>query len=213
MRASVEGSKCSSIYSNTSSMPVCAALPTDQSEWNRSPFVRAHSMINSATPPEAEMRSTPPGPSVGTGDVKTAWWCGLASPMQFGPISAAPAAVQMRQISRSMAAPSVDSSLKPAEMMMMARAPFSSTNTRTASVQCAAETASTPSSMPVGRSFTLRVTGCPWIRRSFGLTMYKSPVNGPSIKFFTNRPPGLCMWFDPPMTAIDRGLMSACVII
>ena len=53
------GSKVRSIYSSTSSTPICLELPTDQTEEKRNPLVSADSMIKRAVPPELEIKSTP----------------------------------------------------------------------------------------------------------------------------------------------------------
>ena len=65
------GSKCSSIYSKTVSMPICLPLPIDHTELNGRPFVTALSRMKTAVAPEPLMKSTPFGLSVGIGFVNT----------------------------------------------------------------------------------------------------------------------------------------------
>ena len=58
-------------YSRTSSTPVCAEFPTDQTLENERPFGTPDSIINTAVAPEPETKSTPLGLSGGIGVVNT----------------------------------------------------------------------------------------------------------------------------------------------
>ena len=68
---SFSASNFSSIYCNTSSMPICLPFPIDQTEWNGNPLITADSRINTAVAPEPDIKSTPLGLSCGMGCVKT----------------------------------------------------------------------------------------------------------------------------------------------
>ena len=124
-----------SIYSKISSTPICAELPTDQTEEKRRPFDNADSIMKSAVPPELEMKSAPSGWNSGIGWLKTPWKFTFISPMQFGPMSDAPASLAAASIRASNAAPSGVSSPKPADMTMKARTPFFFARISTASGQ------------------------------------------------------------------------------
>ena len=68
---SLLGSKFLSIYSKTSSTPICALLPTDQILLNVSPLGIADSIIKTAVAPEPEIISIPFGSNFGIGVVNT----------------------------------------------------------------------------------------------------------------------------------------------
>src|SRR5574344_242819 len=68
---SVSGLKFSSIYCNTSSIPICLPLPIDQTELNCNPFITADSRMNTAVAPEPLIKSTPLGLRFGIGLVNT----------------------------------------------------------------------------------------------------------------------------------------------
>src|SRR5574344_539300 len=68
---SVSGLKFSSIYCNTSSIPICLPLPIDQTELNCNPFITADSRMNTAVAPEPLIKSTPLGLRFGMGLVNT----------------------------------------------------------------------------------------------------------------------------------------------
>ena len=71
MRELVAGSKDLSQYSNTSSTPNWAELPTENTLENFTPFCMPASIINNAVAPDPDTKSTPAGSSLGIGVVNT----------------------------------------------------------------------------------------------------------------------------------------------
>ena len=122
---SFSASNFSSIYCNTSSMPICLPFPIDQTEWNGNPLITADSRINTAVAPEPDIKSTPLGLSCGIGCVNTLWCHAFNNPIQLGPIKAQPYFSQESRIRFSSSAPAFVSSPNPAEMMINALTFFS----------------------------------------------------------------------------------------
>ena len=168
--------------------------------------------MNTAVAPEPETKSTPLGLSAGMGLVNTEWWSRVSSPMQLGPMSAAPYCSQVSRMRCSMTAPALVSSPKPAEMMMNARVPLSRASSSTVSGHNLAGTTRIASSVG-GSSLASWNTLMPCTSSSFGFTTRRVPLNPPCRILRMTAPPGLWTLLDPPMTTMLWGCSSSRLII
>ena len=175
MCESRSGSKFSSMYCNTSSMPICFPLPVLHTELNGRPLITADSSMNTAVAPLPLMKSTPFSCSVGMGFVKTLWCHAFISPMQLGPMRAAPYFSHVASMRCSSSAPALVSSPNPAEIIMKALTPFSAASTSTLSGHIGAGITSTARSVG-GSSCMSWNTLMPCTSSSLGLTILSVPL-------------------------------------